>query len=144
MCVSLLEVNHDGKTQKHTLPETNIFAPKNGWLDYDRFLSGWPIFRGEPLVSGRVWKKMMFQYHCSRYHSKAQAQKHMMETVPVGVEAFLDFRRRGANGDTPEHPTKTAVSFKEDRCCLVWPILVKKGHTSKPKSGTLSHHISYS
>ena len=28
------------------LPETNIFAPVNGWLEYDRFLLGWPIFRG--------------------------------------------------------------------------------------------------
>ena len=28
-----------------TLPETNI-APENGWLEYDRFLWGWPIFRG--------------------------------------------------------------------------------------------------
>ena len=27
-----------------TLPETNI-APENGWLEYDRFLWGWPIFR---------------------------------------------------------------------------------------------------
>ena len=38
-----------------TLPETNSkFAPKNGWLEYDRFLLGWPIFRGKLLVSGRV------------------------------------------------------------------------------------------
>ncbi len=30
-------------------------APKNGWLEYDRFLLGiWPIFRGKMLVSGRV------------------------------------------------------------------------------------------
>ena len=36
-----------------TLPETNI-APENGWLEYDRFLLGWPILRGELLVSGRV------------------------------------------------------------------------------------------
>ena len=36
------------------LPETNIFAPKNGWLEYDPFLLGRPIFRGELLVSGRV------------------------------------------------------------------------------------------
>ena len=35
-----------------TLPETNI-APKNGWLE-DYFLLGRHIFRGEPLVSGRV------------------------------------------------------------------------------------------
>ena len=37
-----------------TLPETNIFATENGWLEYDRFLLGWPIFRGELLVSGSV------------------------------------------------------------------------------------------
>ena len=30
-----------------TLPETNIFAPENGWLEYDRFLLGRPIFRCE-------------------------------------------------------------------------------------------------
>ena len=34
---------NDGKTS--TLPETNM-APENGWLEYDRFLLGWPIFRG--------------------------------------------------------------------------------------------------
>ena len=28
-----------------TLPKTNM-APKNGWLEYDRFLLGWPVFRG--------------------------------------------------------------------------------------------------
>ena len=38
-----------------TLPETNSeFTPKNGWLEYDSFLLGWPIFRGELLVLGRV------------------------------------------------------------------------------------------
>ncbi len=36
------------------LHETNIFAPENGWLEYDRFLLGLPIFRGEPLVSRSV------------------------------------------------------------------------------------------
>ena len=29
--------------QSVTLPETNIFAPENGWLEYDCFLLGWPI-----------------------------------------------------------------------------------------------------
>ena len=37
-----------------TLPETNIFADENGWLEYDRFLLGWPVFRCKLLVSGRV------------------------------------------------------------------------------------------
>ena len=36
-----------------TLPETNI-APENGWLG-DEFLLGWPIFRCELLVLGRVF-----------------------------------------------------------------------------------------
>ena len=44
---------HWGIRRGDTLPKTNI-APKNGWLEYDRFLLGWPIFRGELLVSGRV------------------------------------------------------------------------------------------
>ena len=37
-----------GKVLLHvpvTLPETNI-TPKNGWLEYDPFLLGRPIFRG--------------------------------------------------------------------------------------------------
>ena len=33
-------------------PETNI-APENGWLEYDRFLLEWPIFRGKLAVSFR-------------------------------------------------------------------------------------------
>ena len=34
-----------------TLPETNSkFAPENGWLEYDHFLLGCPIFRGELAV----------------------------------------------------------------------------------------------
>ena len=37
----------------HSGPETNI-APENGWLEYDRSLLEWLIFRGELLVSGRV------------------------------------------------------------------------------------------
>ncbi len=32
--------------QPDTLPETKMFAPKNGWLEYDPFLLGRPIFRG--------------------------------------------------------------------------------------------------
>ena len=39
----------------YTLPETNITA-ENGWLEYDPFLLGSrPIFKGELLVSGRVY-----------------------------------------------------------------------------------------
>ena len=42
------------KMKALTLPETNI-APENGWLEYDPFLLGRPIFRGELFVSGRVF-----------------------------------------------------------------------------------------
>ena len=35
---------------RRTLPETNVLAPENGWLEYDRFLLENPIFRGELLV----------------------------------------------------------------------------------------------
>ena len=38
-----------------TLPKTNIFAPTNGWLEYDPFLLGFALFSGAKmtLVSGR-------------------------------------------------------------------------------------------
>ena len=40
---------------KSTLPETNI-APENGWLEYDRFLFGRPIFRCYiSFREGRFW-----------------------------------------------------------------------------------------
>ncbi len=35
-----------------TLPETNITS-ENGWLEYDHFLLGWPIFKGKMAVSFR-------------------------------------------------------------------------------------------
>ena len=37
-----------------TLPETNIFAPENGWLEYDRFLLGPGLFSGAFAVSFRA------------------------------------------------------------------------------------------
>ena len=37
-----------------TLPKTSI-APTNGWLEYYFPIGFRPIFRGEPLVSGRVY-----------------------------------------------------------------------------------------
>ena len=44
------------QTRSYTLPETNIFAPENGWLEYDPFLLGPGLFSGVNLllVSGRV------------------------------------------------------------------------------------------
>ena len=43
-----------GKVGRFTLPETNIFAPENGWLEYDCFLLGFGLFSGAMLVSGSV------------------------------------------------------------------------------------------
>ena len=37
----------------YTLPETNIFAPENGWLEYDRFLLGPGLFSGALTVGFR-------------------------------------------------------------------------------------------
>ena len=39
--------------QLHTFPKTNMFAPENGWLEDETSFLGWPMFRGELLVSGR-------------------------------------------------------------------------------------------
>ena len=36
------------------LPKLTAGKPENGWLEDDRFLLGWPIFRCELLVSGTV------------------------------------------------------------------------------------------
>ena len=45
------------KFELYTLPETHIFAPEHGWLEYDPFLLGPGLFSGAnlPLVSGRVF-----------------------------------------------------------------------------------------
>ena len=48
-----LNKHTDWKSLKNTLPETNI-APENVWLEYCFPIGFRPIFRGEPLVSGRV------------------------------------------------------------------------------------------
>ena len=52
----------------NTLPETNMFAPENGWLEYDPFLLGPGLFSGAFAVSfregtyfssnyGMLWKR---------------------------------------------------------------------------------------
>ena len=48
-----LKVKLGLKLSTSTLPETNKFAPENEWLEDDRFLLEWPIFRAM-LVLGRV------------------------------------------------------------------------------------------
>ena len=39
-----------------TLPETKIFAPENGWLEYDCFLLGPGLLSGAMLALGRVFR----------------------------------------------------------------------------------------
>ncbi len=41
-----IPIGSDVKIDVCTLPETDILAPENGWLEYDPFLVGLPIFRG--------------------------------------------------------------------------------------------------
>ena len=47
-------------TGEKTRPKTNIFAPQNGWLEYDCFLLERPICRGELLVSRSI---ILYEYH---------------------------------------------------------------------------------
>ena len=54
------------KTFRLIIPETNIFAPENGWLEYDRFLLGSvsAYFQGLwLLVLGSVIPKVMKKKH---------------------------------------------------------------------------------
>ena len=56
--LKIMDLKHSSQTasvhlNRATLPEANI-APENEWLEYDRFLLEWHIFRAELLVSGRV------------------------------------------------------------------------------------------
>ena len=44
-----MAAEEDSSLNLNRLPETNI-APENGWLEYDSFLLGWPVFRGELLI----------------------------------------------------------------------------------------------
>ena len=50
---------------ENTLPETNIAPTMDGWNT--TFLLGRPIFRGEPLVSGRV-AVVFFVVHVYFFH----------------------------------------------------------------------------
>ena len=50
-----------------TLPETNIFASENGWLEYYFPFGFRPIFRGELLVSGSVVQYLRTIYDTNTY-----------------------------------------------------------------------------
>ncbi len=77
----------------HTLPETNSKrnSPGNGWLEDDRFFLGWPIFKGELLVSGRVTVQLLaklFRFHvhvlfsCLRVHLPRKLSKSIKGIAP--------------------------------------------------------------
>ena len=75
-----------------TLPETNI-APGSGWLEYDRFLLGWPIFfRRELLVSGRVTHISISQSCFKPFISSNHNQR------SLGVKTFCLFETIGTKG----------------------------------------------
>ena len=53
------------KQQKITLPETNSeFTPENGWLEYDRFLLGWPILRCYVSCREGMIRARFFEFLC--------------------------------------------------------------------------------
>ena len=51
--VVLLLLHATTITSTSSLPETNIFTPKNGWLEYNPFLLGFGLFSGAKNVSFR-------------------------------------------------------------------------------------------
>ena len=51
---------HRAEPHQVTLPETNIFAPENGWLEYDCFLLGWPFFRGYVSLREGIFHEVSF------------------------------------------------------------------------------------
>ena len=54
VAMRLLNPKHSpNKNSGFTLPETNIFAPENGWLEYSFSFGAQPIFRGKLAVSFR-------------------------------------------------------------------------------------------
>ena len=82
-----------------TLPETNM-APENGWLEYDRFLLGWPIFRGELLVLGSV-PTFTYIYH----NFLAKCTSH-------GICHAFFFRQEKAELDQLCHPCTRWASWE--------------------------------
>ena len=59
MCKTISKKDKNGI---YILPQTNIFAPKNGWLEAKPFLLGRPIFQGRTItgVSGSVAQRLGF------------------------------------------------------------------------------------
>ena len=91
MKMSLLFKKYSGFPASHvTLSETNSkFAPENGWLEYDRFLLGNPIFRCEPLVSGSVVSRFPWDFTLKALLKTSQRLESLLPRSDF-PSAFLD------------------------------------------------------
>ena len=68
-----------------TLPETNIFAPENGWLEDDRFLLKWALFRGENVSFGEgKWWWLKIVIYCGRSSAKNHQNKNKQKVFQRG------------------------------------------------------------
>ena len=89
-----------------TLPETNI-APENGWLEYYFPIGFRPIFRGEPLVSGRVIRPAIYHpYFVSGGFLGVRGG------VALGVGWLVDWKKPGYLAIL-RVPTVTFLGFRE-------------------------------
>ena len=84
---------------RYTLPETNMAPKIDSWKV--NFHLGWPIFRGELLVSGRVERPNL------------DSQEVLEDVILDGREFFLVFREcsRFGNGWHSGIPSKTSCFF---------------------------------
>ena len=76
------------ETWPPTLPETNI-ASENGWLEYDRFLLGWPIFRDKLLVSGRVSVQKKMTKQIDEKIVKRETPNHLLSKKSCFVPRYI-------------------------------------------------------
>ncbi len=94
-----------------TLPETNIFAPTNGWLEYYFPIGFRPIFRGEPLVSGRV-KSIFFNGGFSSVVLEMYPPRERLVTsLSTAFKSMICYR-------SLEGKQRTAVSHCTAKCQL--------------------------
>ena len=95
-----------------TLPETNILAPENGWLEYDRFLLGWPIFKGENVSfregSTGLQIKNMTANGFQKYEPSARLG--VVSTAPL-LEYQLPVIGKHGRFPTKKHPSDSKITF---------------------------------
>ena len=69
------------------LPETNIFTPKNGWLEHDPFLLGLGLFSGELCYKDLSSRKVVRIY--LRGHLRGHSASLRVGIPPVFTYAWL-------------------------------------------------------